>query len=237
MSYFEGFVAAVPSANQDAYREHARQALPFFKEFGATRMVETWGDDVPRGKVNDFQGAVKATDEETVVFSWIEYPDKATRDAANQKMMSDPRMQQMPEMPCDGKRMIFAGFEPIIEVGNGRGSYIDGYVLAVPQANREAYRRLASEVADLFLEYGALRVVEAWGDDVPEGKTTDYRRAVLLEDGEKVVFSWVEWPSKQVRDEGSARMMEDERMKTPPSNMPFDGRRMIYGGFTSILDD
>ncbi|MCO5120589.1 MAG: DUF1428 domain-containing protein [Burkholderiaceae bacterium] len=110
-------------------------------------------------------------------------------------------------------------------------------MLAVPQANREAYRRLASEVADLFLEYGALRVVEAWGDDVPEGKTTDYRRAVLLEDGEKVVFSWVEWPSKQVRDEGSARMMEDERMKTPPSNMPFDGKRMIYGGFTSILDD
>ncbi|MEB2318409.1 MAG: DUF1428 domain-containing protein [Pseudomonadota bacterium] len=237
MSYFEGFVAAVPTANKDAYRDHARQALPFFKELGATRMVETWGDDVPRGKINDFQGAVKATDDETVVFSWIEYPDKTTRDAANRKMMSDPRMQQMPEMPFDGKRMIFAGFEPILDVGSGRGSYVDGYVLAVPQANREAYRRLASEVADLFLEYGALRVVEAWGDDVPEGKTTDYRRAVLLEDSEKVVFSWVEWPSKQVRDEGSARMMEDERMKTPPSNMPFDGKRMIYGGFTSILDD
>ena len=85
MSYFEGFVAAVPAANKEAYRKHAADAAPLFKEFGATRMVEAWGEDVPDGKVTDFKGAVKAGPDEIVVFSWLEYPDKATRDAAMKK--------------------------------------------------------------------------------------------------------------------------------------------------------
>lgn len=236
MSYIEGFVAAVPTANKQAYIEHARQAAPFFKEFGAGRMVENWGDDVPTGTLNDFQRAVSATADETVVFSWIEYADKATRDAAVEKMTSDPRMQDLPEMPFDGKRMIFAGFEPFVDAGNQRGEYVDGYLLPVPEANRSQYRDLARKCADVFLEHGALRVVEAWGDDVPAGKTTDYRRAVLLEDGESVVFSWIEWPSRQVRDAAWPRLMADERMKPDSGRMPFDGKRMIWGGFETILD-
>jgi uncharacterized protein YbaA (DUF1428 family) len=117
MEYVEGFVAAVPAANKDLYRKHAEEAAPLFKEFGATRIVECWGDDVPDGKITDFPGAVKAKDDEVVVFSWIEYPSKEVRDAANEKIMTDPRMKAMgQQMPFDGKRMIFGGFAPILDV-------------------------------------------------------------------------------------------------------------------------
>lgn len=117
MNYVEGFVVAVPAANKETYRQHAEQASHLFKEFGATRFVECWGDDVPEGKITDFRGAVKAKDDEVVVFSWLEYPSKEVRDAANEKMMSDPRMKAMgEEMPFDGKRMIFGGFVPILDV-------------------------------------------------------------------------------------------------------------------------
>lgn len=236
MTYIQGFVAAVPTANRSAYLDHARQALPMFKEFGAARMVEAWGDDVPKGKLNDFHGAVLASGNETVVFSWMEYADKATRDAGFEKMMADPRMQQMPEMPFDGKRLIFGGFDPFVDMGSGRGAYVDGYLLPVAVANREAYRAMAQKAAEVFVEYGALRYVEAWGDDVPEGKLTDFRRAALQEEGEGVVFSWVEWPSKQVRDAAWQKCSEDPRMK-PPGGMPFDGKRMVYGGFAPLLDN
>ena len=237
MTYFDGFVTAVPTANKDAYRQHAEDAAPLFKEFGATRLVEGWGDDVPDGKVTDFKGAVKAEDGEVVVFSWIEYPDKATRDAAGEKMMSDPRMKEMgATMPFDGKRMIYGGFDALIDDGKERGAYADGYLVPVPTANKEAYREMAQKMADVFKEHGALRVVEAWGDDIPDGKVTDYKGAVKAEEGENVVFSFVEWPSKEVRNAGWKAAMEDERMKTPPDDMPFDGKRMIYGGFQPILD-
>lgn len=116
MSYVDGFVVAVPAANKEAYRKMAAEAAPLFKELGATRFVECWGDDVPDGKVTDFRGAVKAKDGEVVVFSWIEYPSKEVRDAANTKMMADPRMKAMGEnMPFDGQRMIYGGFAPIVE--------------------------------------------------------------------------------------------------------------------------
>ena len=115
MTYLEGFVAAVPTANEEKYRKHAADAAPLFREFGVSRMVETWGDDVPHGKVTDFYGAVQAKDDETVVFSWFEYPDKATREAANEKIWNDKRMEAMgADMPFDGKRMIYGGFEPLV---------------------------------------------------------------------------------------------------------------------------
>ena len=237
MTYVEGFVAAVPTANKEAYRKHAADAAPLFREFGASRMVENWGDDVPRGKVTDFQGAVQAKDDETVVFSWFEYPDKATRDAANQKMMSDSRMKGMGEtMPFDGKRMIMGGFDSIIdEKAEGTTGYTDGYVLPVPNDKKDAYREMAKKAAAKFKDYGALRVVEAWGDDVPEGKVTDYKRAVKAEENENIVYSYVEWPDKATRDAGWAKMMDDPDMQ-PSGDMPFDGKRMFYGGFQPLVD-
>lgn len=113
--------------------------------------------------------------------------------------------------------------------------YVDGFVIAVPAAKKQAYLESAQAIAKLFKEYGATRVVECWGDDVPEGKVTDFRRAVKAEEGEVVVFSWVEYPSKQVRDAATAKMREDERMKNV--DMPFDGKRLIFGGFSPLLED
>lgn len=117
MSYVQGFVAAVPAGKKEAYREHAAKAAPLFKEWGATRIVECWGDDVPDGKVTDFRMAVKAEADETVVFSWVVWPSKAARDEGNKKIMADPRMRSGPDMPFDGKRMIFGGFELLIDTG------------------------------------------------------------------------------------------------------------------------
>ena len=114
MSYVDGFVAAVPVANKEAYLAHAQEAIGFFKELGAQRMVECWGDDVPDGKLTDFRRAVKAEHDEVVVFSWIEWPSKKVRNAAMQKVMVDPRMKDM-KMPFDGQRMIYGGFEPILD--------------------------------------------------------------------------------------------------------------------------
>lgn len=121
MSYIDGFVIAVPTENKLKFIEHAKLADTIFAELGATRVIECWGDDVPEGKATDFKKAVKANADESVVFSWIEWPDKETRDAAMQKMMSDEfndhRMDpEKNPMPFDGKRLIFGGFEPIIEL-------------------------------------------------------------------------------------------------------------------------
>jgi uncharacterized protein YbaA (DUF1428 family) len=113
MPYIEGFIAAVPTANRDKYIENANQGVEYFKGLGATRVVECWGDDVPHGELTDFYRATQAKDDETVIFSWIEYPNKETRDAANEKMRADPEMANM-EMPFDMKRMVFGGFEQVV---------------------------------------------------------------------------------------------------------------------------
>ncbi|WP_443026994.1 DUF1428 domain-containing protein [Sphingomonas sp. GB1N7] len=238
MSYIDGFVLAVPAANKQAYIDHATASVPLFKEFGATRMVETWGEDVPDGKATDFKRAVKATDDEIVLFSWMEYPDKPTRDAAMEKIMSDPRMAELgADMPFDGTRMIFAGFEPIVEAGAGGDmGYADGYLVPVPLAKKDAYRALAEKAAIVFQDHGATRIVECWGESLPDGKTTDFKRAVQAQPDEAVVFSYVEWPSKAARQQGWGKVMADDRMKPDGSDMPFDGKRMVYGGFTPILD-
>ncbi|WP_017999359.1 DUF1428 domain-containing protein [Paracoccus sp. N5] len=115
MTYYSGFLLAVPTANKQKYIDMATSAWPMFKRYGALRMVETWGADVPHGKVTDFYMATQAKEDETIVFSWIEWPDKATADAGFEKMMSDPEMQAPPEMPFDGMRMIWGGFEPIFD--------------------------------------------------------------------------------------------------------------------------
>ena len=236
MSYIEGFIVPVPEANKDAYRKSAADAAPIFKEFGVGRHIEAWDSDVPEGKVTDFRKAVDAKPGEKVVFSWFEYPDKATRDAANEKMRSDERMKEFgANMPFDGKRMIFGGFDPIVEEGTERGSYVDGFVVPVPDGKLDAYKALAQKAAKVFREHGALRDIEAIASDVPKGEVTDFYRAVKAEDGETVVFSFLEWPDKATRDEGWKKIMEDERMK-PDGDMPFAGQRMFWGGFEPIFD-
>lgn len=115
-------------------------------------------------------------------------------------------------------------------------SYVDGYLVPVPSRNKGAYRDLASKAAAVFKEYGATRVVECWGDEVPDGKVTDFKMAVKATPDEVVVFSWVEWPSKQVRDEGMKKVMADPRMR-PGGDMPFSGERMIFGGFAPFVNE
>ena len=236
MTYFEGFVAAVPEANKETYRKHAAEAAPIFKEFGVKRHVEAWDSDVHEGKVTDFRMAVNAKPDEKVVFAWFEYPDKATRDAANEKMRSDPRMEGLGQsMPFDGKRMIYGGFDAIVEEGSGLGAYTDGFVVPVPEGKTDAYRELASKMSKVFREHGATRVIEALSDDVPKGEVTDFYRAVKAEDGEKIVFSFIEWPDKDTRDQAWEKIMADETLK-PEGEMPFAGQRMFWGGFDTIHD-
>lgn len=116
MSYIDGFVLAVPKENREAFIEHARQADVIFMDYGALRVVECWEEDVPDGTQTDFRRAVQAKGDEAVVFSWIEWPDKATRDEGMPKFMEDPRLKEVPDMPFDGKRMIFGTFAPVLEL-------------------------------------------------------------------------------------------------------------------------
>lgn len=115
MTFVEGFVLAVPTANKDAYLKHARDCVPIFKKYGALRLVENWGVDVPDGEVTSFPMAVKAKPDETVMFSWIIWPSKDVRDSGMEAMMKDPFFEQHMEMPFDGKRMIFGGFETLLD--------------------------------------------------------------------------------------------------------------------------
>lgn len=237
MTYVEGFLTPVPTANKEAYRKHAEGAIDLFKGLGATRFVEAWGDDVPDGKLNDLKQAVNLKDDETVLFSWLEYPDRATRDAAGEKLMNDPSAtEMMKDCPFDAGRMIYAGFEKIVDTGPATAApgYVDGYVLPVPAANKDAYREMADRMATVFQQHGALRVVEAWGDDVSDGKVTDYNRATHKQADERVVYAWIEWPDKPARDAAWGTIMTDDSMKEHAP--PFDGKRMMWGGFAPILD-
>jgi predicted enzyme related to lactoylglutathione lyase/uncharacterized protein YbaA (DUF1428 family) len=118
-------------------------------------------------------------------------------------------------------------------------SYVDGFVLAVPTANKDTFIDHAKFFDGLCMEMGALRVLECWGSDVPDGKQTDFRRAVQAKEDETIVFSWIEWPSKQARDDAMAQMHEkmksDARFDPVKNPMPFDGSRMIFGGFDPVV--
>jgi len=115
-------------------------------------------------------------------------------------------------------------------------TYVDGFVAAVPTENRAKYLKHAEDAAVIFKEHGATKVVECWGDDVPDGEVTSFPMAVKCKPDETVVFSWVLWPSRQIRDEGMKKIMEDPRMQPDVNPMPFDGKRLIFGGFEMILD-
>ena len=243
MTYIEGFVIAVPTANKDKFIAHARLGDAVFIDHGATRVVECWQANVSKGKTTDFFGAVDAKDDEAVVFSWIEWPSKDARQAMSgrmdQIMRTDDRFNpEKNPMPFDGARMIHGRFTPIVERGEpAPGAYVQGFIVPAPAAKRDAYRAMAEQAWDMFREYGALRVIEAWQDDVPEGRHTDFFRAVKAEPGEHVVFALMEWPSREVCDEAAAKMQADERMQPPAeTDMPFDGKRMVWGGFERIVE-
>jgi len=236
MTYIEGFIVPVPTANRETYRKHANEAWSIFEDFGTQRLVEAWGDDVQDGQVTDLKRAVQLKPEETVVFSWFEYADKAARDAANIKMREDPRMKEMgANMPFDAQRMIYGGFKVVDEQGEqGKMGYAEGMLAPISADRLDELGAFSAKSSALFIEYGATRVVEGIEDDVPEGKVTDFHRAVQKKEGEKVVFSWIEWPSKEVRDEAWPKIMADERMRASP--MPWDMQRMTTGGFEPIVD-
>lgn len=237
MSYYTGSVAAVPTANKQAYVAHVKAIWPLFRSYGARRMVESWGVDVAKGKVNDLYGAVKAGEDETVVLAWVEWPDKATADASWQRMQDDPAMKDLPEMPFDGGRMIFGGFEPLLKVGTDEAAgYVQGFVLAVPDRNKDAYAKMAREAWETAFEPNdCAGIVETWGADVPRGKQTDFYRATMAQDDEVPVFSWTAWPDKATCDRAS-RAMEASMEGQDFPEMPFDGMRMMWGGFEPVFD-
>lgn len=121
--------------------------------------------------------------------------------------------------------------------------YIDGFVIACPTDKKQAFIDHAKTADGVFLDMGATRIVECWGDDVSEGKTTDFRRAVKAEKDESVIFSWIEWPDKETRDAGMAKLEAmmadpenaDPRMDPEKNPMPFDGTRLIFGGFAPVV--
>ncbi|NHF73529.1 DUF1428 domain-containing protein [Paracoccus xiamenensis] len=236
MTYFTGMIAAVPTANKQAYTDHARAAWPLFQKYGAIRTVETWGVDTPKGKVTDFQGVVRAKDDETIVFTWIEWPDRAAADKAWEGMQNDPDMAAMGEMPFDGARMVFGGFEPLMAEGQIAGApYYQGFLLAVPEKNKDAYTAMAKDAWGMFEKFGCLGIAENWGVDVPHGKLTDMYRGTKAEDGEAIVFSWTAWPDRKTCEEAGQKMQAEMEGQEMPE-MPFDGMRMIWGGFETIFD-
>lgn len=238
MTYVDGYLVPVPTANKEAYRTLAQEAWSQFKSFGALSMVEAWGDDVPDGKVNSIKSAVKLKDDETSMFSWVTWPDKATRDAGWQGMMAaGPPEEEMRKMPFDGKRMIYGGFQKLLgDVGLKTG-YIDGTVMPVPADKRDAYTEASIKMAELFQEHGALSVVDCWGDDLPEGKVNDFHTAILRKPDEAVVFSWINWKDKAARDAGWEKVMADPRMQEfGPHTVGADMGRMIYGSFVPLVD-
>ena len=237
MTYISGFVVPVPAANKDKYLKLVEDSAELYKGYGVTRLIEAWGDDVPDGEVTDFRRSVTATPEEVVVFSWHEYPDKAAADAATEKMMADPAMAELgANMPFDGMRMIYGGFAGLHEVGTrgGRPGYIDGSLIPVATARKEDYRSLLQRQGAIFTELGATRFVDAWGDNVPDGKQTDFKKAVQAKEDETVVFSFIEWPSKAVRDAAWPKIYNDPHMHE--DNGPGDEARRVFGGFVPLMD-
>ncbi len=116
-------------------------------------------------------------------------------------------------------------------------AYVDGFVAAVPTKNKEKYRLHAQAAAAAFKEHGAIKFVECWGEDVPDGDITSFPMAVKCKSDETVVFSWILWPSKEIRNQGMNKVMADQRLNPDNNPMPFDGKRIIYGGFEIIVDE
>ncbi|RRH71479.1 DUF1428 domain-containing protein [Falsigemmobacter faecalis] len=237
MNCYTGSLIAVPLTSRAAYLELSRASWPLIRKQGARRIVEAWGVDIPKGKINDLPGAVQATEEEAVAFSFVEWPDAATAATAWEAMAADPAMAALPEMPFDGSRMIMGTFEAILTAGTDRGmGWLQGFVLAVPESAKARYTALARRVwEEEFRPNGCLGTVETWGRDVPHGQKTDFWRATLARPGEVPLFSWTAWADRETCDAATSAMSSgngEERY----GEMPFDPQRMIWGGFEVIYD-
>ncbi|ADO43256.1 DUF1428 domain-containing protein [Ketogulonicigenium vulgare] len=238
MTYYSGTLIAVPTASKEIYTDYARTSWPLFQRLGAVRMVETWGADIQAGDTTDFQRATLSTPDESIVFSWIEWPDEATADKAWAEMETLDPSELPGEMPFDGARMMFGGFAPVVSSGTDKGAdYIQGFVLAVPASNKIAYIAEAERGwAEMFSPLGCLGLFENWGVDVPHGELTDFYRATKAEDGEVILFSWTAWADKATCDAAARQMEADYDPESHHAEMPFDGARMIWGGFDVIYD-
>jgi len=234
MTYVQGFLIPVKEGDKQRYLDLATKAAPVFADYGALGTVECWGDDVPDGKRTDMKRAVKAEPDEKIVFSWVWWPDKATCDAAAEKLMADERMQPDGELPFNPQRMIYGGYEPAYEGGDGgKFGFVDG-IVAPTASDKAVFVDHARTISAYFLKKGATRIVDGWGVDVPDGKVTDFKRAVAAEEGETVIFGWVEWPDKPTRDAAFAGMMDDPDIQAAPP--AFDMQRAIFGGFVPMFD-
>lgn len=114
--------------------------------------------------------------------------------------------------------------------------YIEGFLIPVPTDRKDDYLRLAKIAAEVFLEHGATRIVETWGDGLDPGEHTSFPRAVQLEEGENVVLSWIEFPDKPTREAAHEKVFADQRMQEVMEQFPADGKRMVFGGFTPLMD-
>jgi uncharacterized protein YbaA (DUF1428 family) len=237
MTYIEGFVTPVRAADRARFTDHARRAAVLVRDLGATRVVDAWGD-VPADEPDRFAPLVKLRDDETAGFGWMEFPDRATRDAFADRIESDPRVAGLGDMPFDGKRMIFGGFRVILSVGESHATgYVDGFVLPVPAAAEGDYQRHIAAAAAILFDHGATRYVAGWEDDVPAGTVTDFRMGSGATADEAVVFSWCEWPDAATRLAGMTATMADPRMAAMWETMPFDPERVVYGGFEMLNDE
>ena len=236
MTCIQGFVCAVPTANRAAFIAHASMAAEAFREHGCARAVECWGDDVPEGEATSFRKAVLAGPDEAIVFSWYVWPSRAAHDAVMQAPPEDSRLTaEGNPMPFDGKRVIFGAFEPVLELGAPQpGGFFDAFIAPVPKNAREKFVAFAMACDPIFMEHGAVWIMECLGSDLPEGKLTDFRRAVQAEPEEDVLFSIVQWSDRNARDAGNGKIMTDLRLAE--HTMPFDGRRLIFGGFVPVVE-
>jgi uncharacterized protein YbaA (DUF1428 family) len=238
MAYFQAFLIPVPESRKDAYSRMAHDVAPLFQEYGAERIVECWDDEVPRGQTTDMYRAVRAEAGERVVFSWIDWASREACDKAHDQMMSDERMQDPPDaMPFDGMRLTFAGFETLGAAGAGGSTgYVAGYVAPVRRERRKAFADMCATMRDVAIRCGALYAVDGWAENIEDGTLTDFKRAVKAESGEAVAFGYVEWASKAAWDQGSARMRQDDDRPPSGADLPLDGKRLIHGGFSVLLD-
>lgn len=115
-------------------------------------------------------------------------------------------------------------------------SYVDGFLIPVPRAKLDQYREMATQASKVWKEHGCTAYVECIGDDTPYGELTSFPRAVQAKDDEVVIFSWAMWPSREARDAANEKIMQDERLAESMKNSPFDGKRMIFGGFKPFLE-